>query len=1196
MKYRGTNFLRRALRTLAIAATAAGGLSACTHNDGGLSPLVVEIFNFSPNFSGVRINAPLELTFSAPVDPASVNPDSIRIFTTTTTTEQPDPGAPAIGVFLVSGNVVRFLPKVPKEADLSDAGLRIGFRYAIQVPAAPDVIATVLTTEGKPVEVSFSEEFTTLNQTILPAPGDITAEPNLPSLHQFFIDEGIQNGNDPCVRAIPPSPDNPSGVPGAEPDSPQVVFSDPAEGESGFGTITGIQPGLGTAFVRMDPITLIFSEPIGPWRIRPQDISIRNTNLGGKTFDLFLSFRQDRTESILQVTVFDSESAFDKASVPQGRYVLSLDNFSDLAGNPLVNSNTCVADGTFRLTFSTVSSPTLPTDIILAFNDGDGDGHVDVGGLDTGTNDPNEFPDWSAAIGGSTPVFLGGMAIDTVAVPSPSAVTSNANWGSVAYWTGCEMRFDNGFDLLAPGMDRPIPNSLRLRGGAVGGSTAIMAPIAGRAIGRSDTVNGTTTGSVAVTMPAEDIGKIDFTVTGAVTVRLFTGNAATGPILYHYRVVSITEDAGGGQPVVTAGTGSIYPLLMFAEDSMTIIGATVQVDGGNGDFGFNGSNDVVDTFGRNPGGAGGVGIAGGGSGGNGGCFQIGADIELLWGTNGAVPTNVFGTLDQLNEAAAGLVGMATGGGGLYDPDAGTDPDTGDEPVFQGGGGGGQGSSGIDGSDVCGDATALCSHGVGGKQFGTGFDFTDSEYLASGGGGGGGGGAEDDDGFGGQGGAGEADATDDGGGGGGAAGGFIGLFSGGNIILGDIRSASEDPADGEIEVDENGDPILDGDGNVIPLSPPVLDRYTFSYIRAVGGRGGSTYNEVGGSPIVPGPGPTPDPTTAIGEGEAGGGGGGGGICIIAAGQIALPAIEILPHGKAGGNSPAFEAGGRGSLNQAGNGGGGVFVMSDSDGISQAERPQELGGTNLGFHVIPFINRDIDNDGAPDLDPNDPNDALKIRDFQEMTGSFGFSFLEWGDDAREVSYARSQIVAEFFDTLSDSTSYDSVRVLSNIPRFGYEANPVDSPDPTQRTIRIFLDVTKAKNGLPDLSGEDPVTGDLNLNSVGETLEIGLFYDRFTGDDEDNLGDPIGPQYESWFIIPADGPTLGKRYARVRIVYDLTTIGDAQTLLSSFAPPGAINLPIADDPDTPDPENTLGNTDTAPEGVPAVAEVRVTFTVGG
>jgi len=492
---------------VAVIAIAGAILGSCSGGGSGTPALRVLLFNFAPGFGGVHLNAPLELVFSAPVDPDSVNTDSIRIFTTTTTTQEPDPGAPAVGTYVVSGNVVRFLPRIPQRADLSDAGLRIGFTYTIQVPASPDVIEPVRVVDdtpgdgvptGRPNVESYVEFFTTLNSTILPAPGDITAEPNLNSLSLFFIEEGIENGTDPCPRA---------SLPVADRDSPQVIFTDPLEGERGFGTITGIQAGLGLAFVRLDPITIEFSEPVSPWRIRQQNISIRNENLDGETFDVFLFFVQDRTRSRLQVTVFDANSAFDQASVPQGRYVLSLTGFTDLSGNPLVNSSgaSCVANGTFDLSFSTVSSPSLPTDITYPFEDVDGNGTVDVGGLGTAVNDPNAFSVFSP----DAP-FLGGIAIDQddVSAVSPSAVTTNANPGDVAYWTGGSVRFDTGYR----GEDNPIqdiPSALRLRGGSNVAATPILSPISGRANGASHT-SGTGDGSVSSPFP----GKIDIVGTG----------------------------------------------------------------------------------------------------------------------------------------------------------------------------------------------------------------------------------------------------------------------------------------------------------------------------------------------------------------------------------------------------------------------------------------------------------------------------------------------------------------------------------------------------------------------------------------------------------------------------------------------------------------------------------------------------------
>ncbi len=102
------------------------------------------------------------------------------------------------------------------------------------------------------------------------------------------------------------------------------------------------------------------------------------------------------------------------------------------------------------------------------------------------------------------------------------------------------------------------------------------------------------------------------------------------------------------------------------------------------------------------------------------------------------------------------------------------------------------------------------------------------------------------------------------------------------------------------------------------------------------------------------------------------------------------------------------------------------------------------------------------------------------------------------------------------------------------------------------------------------------------------------------------------ESRFVIPvgpaAEGQaTLGKQFARVRVRFDLANTGagmatgveliglppappgvEDPTNGGSFVFPGLPPAQIA-------PGNTVSNTDTAPDGVPAVADVRVGFTPG-
>jgi hypothetical protein len=1162
-------------------------LSACSSKKDALDPLVVELFNFAPGFGGVHLNSPLELTFSVSVDPDTVNPDTIRIFTVTTTTEEPDPGAPAQGEFDVNANVVRFLPQIPNNPDLSDAGLRLGFTYTIEVPASPDVISPVKSIEGDPNSVAYKEFFTTLNTTILPAPGDVTAEPNLNSLSLFFIDEGLQNGVDPCPR---------ESLPEIHRDSPQIIFSDPAQGEDGFGTITGIQPGLGTAFVRLDPITILFSEPIAPWRIRAQNVRIENKNLANETFDLFFFFRQDRSETRLQITVFDADSAFDQASVPQGTYELIFSEFTDLSGNPLVNESCTDARGTYALLFSTVSSPSQPTDFRLTFDDDDGDGHVDVGGLNTASNDPNSFPEHVAP-------FLGGVAVRQVDVgtPSPSIVATSANWGSVGFWTGCEVRFDNGFDPLDP--NKAIPDVMRLRGGAVGAATPIIAPIAGDAAGRSSTAGSadgaltTDPGDLDVPQPAPPVGKINFRVFGSGAATLFTGDLNTGPITYHYYSFHLRTDRADPDtaiPALNVRSDSVYPLMIFVETD-AILSGNVNLTGSDGQFGFDGPNDLINDPrpARNTGGVGGNGVAGGGDGGSGGAAQTDTgnfDSELLNGQTGGVPINVLGPLTQFDEANAGLIAMAPGGGGHWCFDM---TDGGDKtaapvpPNFQGGGGSGPGGAGTNGSDLAGVEPDCSDQGVGGKVIGTGIDFTDPVALCHGGAGGGGGGADDDSTVPGS----EetadnisnSDRVDDGGGGGGGGGGFFGIYAGNDIQF------------GETELVDEGDP-LDPDDDVYAFYPNLID--------CSGGRGGSTYDTE-----------TPVFDDDVGSGNAGGGGGGGGICAIAGNQLSFVSGFCFATGMRGGNSPFFlidntgtpivandgttvvglEQADRTTDDEGGAGGGGVMAFLDSDGFDAGEIGAPV-GNNANFFLaptsVPFIDTSVMTQTQSLFDRE-----TTVRLALEPSGGTQYVFDVYGDDPNEVLDQDTLIVTEFFDTLSDTVIYNRAQVLSNAPRYDMA---YDKADLSNNLLQVFVDTTRglSGSGLPDFDGELADGSFNNVNArAGRTAQIGLHFNSFPP--APNSGDPaIGddvddPQYDSTRLINDSTVDVinQRRFMRVRLKFHMRE--DLADLLNTFALRGALLDVIADDLGTPGLDNTLGNLDRAPQGAPAFAEVRVRFT---
>jgi hypothetical protein len=934
--------------------------------------------------------------------------------------------------------------------------------------------------------------------------------------------------------------------------------------------------GLGTAFVRLDPITLLFSEPISPWRIRSQNVSIQNINLSGETFDLFMFFTQDRDEVKLQITVFDADSTFDQASVPQGRYKLTLTQFTDLAGNALVSSPSdaqvpCEATGTFTLTFSTVSSPTLPTDFTMTFGDDDGNGHVDYGGLSTGSHNSNALPGFVAP-------FLGGIATDYVTPITPSNQTTSANWGDTAFWTGAEMRYDNGFDPNDPA--RTVPPAVRLRGGTNTAATPILCPLAGRATGPSDP-----NGSVSGMLPSPgETGKVDFFVQGAATVELFTGDATTGPITYHYNRFDLLQETAvdpGEKPLLRARTAnvndSLYPLVIFVEDDAVITGS-INVDGRDGEHGFNYPQDFSGSgYGRNPGGLGGLHGPGGGPGGNGGCAVLDTDVNLIDGQNGGVPYNVIGPLSQLSEAIAGLNGMSTGGGGLFNEltpkvDANSDGVVDAIPSFQGGGGGGTGGPGTNGGDSVNTTPGVTNHGKGGLQVGTHtFGFFETGILASGGAGGGGGGGDDD-----GGGTGSVngllqngipDIVDDGGGGGGGGGGFFGFACRGNVTLGTIDTK------GTAEVTD--------------------DVIRAAFIRACGGRGGSTYQDVD---LMTSPPPPPVPTSpsaARGQGSAGGGGGGGGIAIVAGGSLTFTAAQIYAYGKLGGNHPSIEGGTRVTQDSGGAGGGGKLYFADGDGVDSGE-----------YLINPRVIVDrVLAAAQPGLS------AEELEDFNEMSGVVAILSGRYGDSAREPMFGPTQIVTEFFDTLSDLTSYDGALILWNAPRYSYSPGTA-----TMRTMRIFIDTCiSGVTGLPLTSPYDedrnPATAPIDV-PLHELVPGGPFLEDSSGNlsGDQRIGfsqeipeiDALGPpaSYQMQLVLQAGLPSLHKRYVRARIIFDPTLIStDPNVLLGpaplGFAPAGGQLLPIADDPNTPGLENTRGNLDTAPEGVPAVAELRITFT---
>ena len=70
------NSLAQRFALVAGFALVAAGLGSCSGGNVGLPPLRVVAFNFAPGFAGVHLNAPLEITFSAPVAEATCKANS----------------------------------------------------------------------------------------------------------------------------------------------------------------------------------------------------------------------------------------------------------------------------------------------------------------------------------------------------------------------------------------------------------------------------------------------------------------------------------------------------------------------------------------------------------------------------------------------------------------------------------------------------------------------------------------------------------------------------------------------------------------------------------------------------------------------------------------------------------------------------------------------------------------------------------------------------------------------------------------------------------------------------------------------------------------------------------------------------------------------------------------------------------------
>ncbi len=298
------------------------------------APFQVVAFSLVPSSSDVPLNTVLQFTFNSNVAVNSVSNASIKITDLTTNI-----GDPAGGRYLVIGSVVLFEPTIAQLANLSDSGFLPDTIYSVSVQVAIDGVRSI---QGDALATSFSDAFATLDPSFLPNSSDLSDPANHAQLPLFFTDaEGIENGLPPCPRAILPLVDR---------DSPQVILTSPNEGSGNVGTVAGMN--MAITYIRLPNLLLQFSEPFAHWRAIAANVVVRNTDTG-ETFDLQFAINQTRFFSELAISVLDLNSPFAIDTVPAGNYRVEVTNFSDLAGNLLVNSTSCTADGTLNLTFST---------------------------------------------------------------------------------------------------------------------------------------------------------------------------------------------------------------------------------------------------------------------------------------------------------------------------------------------------------------------------------------------------------------------------------------------------------------------------------------------------------------------------------------------------------------------------------------------------------------------------------------------------------------------------------------------------------------------------------------------------------------------------------------------------------------------------------------------------------------------------
>jgi hypothetical protein len=327
----------------------------------GIAPLpctAVANFRIVPEFrlvsfnldgmDGVALNYPLIFRFNDLVDPASFNPDTLRVV-----------GAPGpfFEAFHTDGDALALLPYTPNFADLFDAGLQPDEEYDVILPAYPETIV-LRSIHGAPLALSVSTSFRTVmkaefvepRRLLVHAAGPSSFPPGLgdedgclnAATNSLYVFPGFQTGTD--ASAILLCLTNEGG--------PHVVPEQcvPAHDADDVGSSSADESGK----INLPALRIAFDEPIHPavaaaydvpgqvatnlqlWHVGDLDanpIPVTAANQVRTNRPVVIQRGSQVPPPIAQAILVPL------APQPPGTYVVVVRSLTDLPGSALVTSN-----------------------------------------------------------------------------------------------------------------------------------------------------------------------------------------------------------------------------------------------------------------------------------------------------------------------------------------------------------------------------------------------------------------------------------------------------------------------------------------------------------------------------------------------------------------------------------------------------------------------------------------------------------------------------------------------------------------------------------------------------------------------------------------------------------------------------------------------------------------------------------------